>query len=55
MNNVEKAFTYRLYCPRKQVVKRAVNGAFPVSIMTRRFYLYCWGGCVASGACSPWM
>jgi hypothetical protein len=28
MNNVEKAFTYRLYCPRKQVVKRSVGRAF---------------------------
>jgi hypothetical protein len=28
MIKVEKAFTYRLYCPRKQVVKRAVEAAF---------------------------
>jgi len=36
MNNVEKAFTYRLYCPRKRVVKRAVDGAFLPMIVTQQ-------------------
>jgi hypothetical protein len=36
MNDVEKAFTYRLYCPRKLVVKRAVDAAFRSAIVTRQ-------------------
>ena len=36
MNNVEKAFTYRLYCPRKLVVKRAINAGFPPLIVTQQ-------------------
>jgi hypothetical protein len=33
MNNIEKAFTLRLYFPRKQVVKRAIAAAFPAAIV----------------------
>jgi hypothetical protein len=36
MNNVEKAFTLRLYCPRKQLVKRGIGSAFPSLIVARR-------------------
>jgi hypothetical protein len=36
MNNVEKAFTLRLYCPRKQVVKRTIDDAFPALIVTQQ-------------------
>jgi hypothetical protein len=36
MNNVEKAFTLRLYCPPKQVVKRAIGGAFPAAIVAQQ-------------------
>jgi hypothetical protein len=38
MNNVEKAFTYRLYCPRKQVVKRAVGRVFPAACVAQRYF-----------------
>jgi hypothetical protein len=36
MSTVEKAFTHRLYCPRKQIVKRAVGAAFPSVNITRQ-------------------
>ncbi len=36
MHSIEKAFTYRLYCPRKQVVKRAARSAFLFVIITAR-------------------
>src|SRR5271156_5022519 len=36
MNNTEKAFTLRLYFPRKQVVKRAIAGAFPALSVARQ-------------------
>jgi hypothetical protein len=64
MNKVEKAFTYRLYCPRKWLVKRTIDRAFPVSIVTQQCLAwnsqspiekitYCLGGSTASGGCSP--
>jgi hypothetical protein len=37
MNNVEKAFTLRLYCPRKQVVKQAIAEAFPALLLAPRY------------------
>jgi hypothetical protein len=37
MNNVEKAFTHRLYCPRKQLVKQAIGAAFPAVIVALQF------------------
>jgi hypothetical protein len=36
MDDVEKAFTYRLYCPRKELVKRAVAAAFLPAIVTQQ-------------------
>jgi hypothetical protein len=65
MNNVEKAFTYRLYCPRKQVVKRSVarfgrcelrnDLILRESALGNRGASYCLGGSAGSGACSLWM
>jgi len=40
MNKVEKAFTYRLYCPRKLVVKRAINGVFLVLRVTPQSFAW---------------
>jgi hypothetical protein len=37
MNNVEKAFTHRLYCPRNQLVKQAIDAAFPAVIVAHQF------------------
>jgi hypothetical protein len=36
MNEIEKAFTHRLYCPRKQLVKQAIATAFPGAIVAQQ-------------------
>ena len=47
MNNVEKAFTHRLYCPRKRLVKQAIDAAFPGAIVAQQSTY------IPSGAHSP--
>ena len=37
MSTVEKAFTHRLYCPRKLVVKRAVGRVFLAACAAQRY------------------